>query len=82
MKNYKVKVLFDFNDTKEKTEAGTDTPRRAGDVFNCTKERYEDLKKHDAVMLMGIDEFKEDVLHETKEEKPKKKGRKKIDTVE
>lgn len=82
MKNYEVKVLFDFNDTEEKTEAGTDTPRRAGDVFNCTKERYEDLKKHNAVMLMGIDEFKENVSRETKEEKPKRKNKKKIDTVE
>lgn len=82
MKDYKVKVLFDFNDKEEKTEAGTDTPRKAGDVFNCTKERYEELKKHNAVMLMGIDEFQENVSRETNEEKPKRKTKKKIDTVE
>ncbi len=80
MKDYKVKVLFNFNDKEEKTEAGTDTPRKAGDIFNCTKERYEALKKHNAVMLVGIDEKEEET--EKNEEKPKKKGRKKIDTVE
>lgn len=94
MKNYKVKATIKFNDTVEKTEYGTDTPRNIGDIFNCTKERYEELKKHNAVTLVGIEEIKEevkqvvpaeDVSHETKEEKPKKKAtksKKKIDTVE
>lgn len=59
MKNYKVRALFSFNDTAEKTEAGTDTPRKKDDVWNCTKERYEFLKDHNAVVLVGIDEIKE-----------------------
>ena len=61
MKNYKVKALYDFNDTVEKNEHGVDTPRKAGiSVWNCTKERYEYLKNHNAVILMGIDEIKEE----------------------
>ena len=59
MKNYKVRALFSFNDTVEKTENGTDTPRKNGDVWNCTKERYEFLKDHKAVELVGIDKIEE-----------------------
>ena len=60
MKNYIVKAIINFNDTTEKTEAGTDTPRTANvSVWNCTKERYEFLKEHNAVILMGIDKIEE-----------------------
>lgn len=59
MKNYKVRALFGFNDTAEKTASGVDTPRAKGDVWNCTKDRYEFLKDHNAVELVGIDEIKE-----------------------
>lgn len=75
MKNYLVKALIDFNDMEEKTEAGTDTPRIIGDVFNCTKERYEYLKSKNAVMLVGIEEIKEKAP--VKKEKPKKTTKKK-----
>ena len=64
MKNYLVKATIEFNDTMEKTKDGKDTPRKKNDTFYCTKERYEFLKSKNAVMLMGIDEIKE--------EKPKK----------
>ena len=59
MKNYLVKAIINFNDMEEKTEAGTDTPRKIDDVFYCTKERCEYLKSKNAVMLVGIDEIKE-----------------------
>lgn len=62
MKNYLAKALINFNDMEEKTEMGTDTPRKIGDVFNCTKERYEYLKSKNAVMLVGIDEIKEEEI--------------------
>ena len=70
MKNYKVRALFGFNDTAENTATGVDTPRAKGDIWNCTKERYEFLKDHNAVELVGIDEIKEATI-EYKEE-PKK----------
>lgn len=62
MKNYKIRALFSFNDTAEKNQDGVDTPRKIGDVWNCTKERYEFLKNHNAVELVGIDEIKEPKL--------------------
>ncbi|MEE3324789.1 MAG: hypothetical protein VZR33_05585 [Methanosphaera sp.] len=67
MKNYVVKAIIDFNDVEEKTEMGTDTPRQRNvSIWNCTKERYEYLKEHNAVELVGIDK-----IEEVKEEKPK-----------
>lgn len=68
MKNYKVKAVFDFNDTAEKNEYGGDTPRKAGNIWNCTKERYEFLKSKNAVELVGIDEIKEEPKPEPKVE--------------
>ena len=60
MKNYVVKAIINFNDTAEKTEAGTDTPRTANvSVWNCTKERYEFLRENNAVMLVGIEKIEE-----------------------
>lgn len=72
MKNYVVKAIIDFNDVEEKTEMGTDTPRQRNvSIWNCTKERYEYLKEHNAVELMGIDK-----IEEIKEEKPKETKKK------
>lgn len=67
MKNYLVKAIRNFNDKEEKNEFGLDTPRKANvSVWNCTKERYEYLKSHNAVMLIGIDEIKEEPIVEEK----------------
>ena len=74
MKNYVVKAIIDFNDVEEKTEMGTDTPRQRNvSIWNCTKERYEYLKEHNAVELVGIDK-----IEEVKEEKPKTTKKKTI----
>ena len=79
LKNYVVRATRNFNDVVEKTENGTDTPRIAGQsVWNCTKERYEFLKENNAVILVGIDEIKEekqveDVVKEEKTKVTKKK---------
>lgn len=80
MKNYKVKALFDFNDTEEKNEYGGDTPRKGGkSIWNCTKERYEYLLSKRAVVLVGIDEI-EDEKPEEKKEKAKEVPNKKTKT--
>ncbi len=61
MKNYIVKAIRNFNDVVEKNEYGLDTPRKAEQsIWNCTKERYEFLKENNAVVLVGIDEIKEE----------------------
>lgn len=61
MKNYIVKAIRNFNDVAEKNEYGLDTPRTAEvSIWNCTKERYEFLKQNKAVVLMGIEEVKEE----------------------
>ncbi|MBO7611044.1 MAG: hypothetical protein J6T23_02410 [Elusimicrobia bacterium] len=61
MKNYIVKAIRNFNDTVEKNEYGLDTPRTAEvSTWNCTKERYEFLKQNNAVVLMGIEQVKEE----------------------
>ena len=61
MKNYIVKAIRNFNDVVEKNEYGLDTPRTAEvSIWNCTKERYEFLKQNNAVVLMGIEEVKEE----------------------
>jgi len=73
MKNYLVKAIIDFNDVDEKTETGTDTPRKAEQsVWHCTKERYEYLKSKNAVILVGIDEIKEEINEKPKTTKKKK----------
>ena len=74
MKNYVVKALINFNDTAEKLPTGGDTPREANkSVWNCTKERYEFLRSKGAVMLIGIEEIKEEPTEK------KKANSKKID---
>lgn len=76
MKNYVVKAVRNFDDMEEKNEAGGNIPRFANiSIWNCTKERYEYLKNHNAVILMGIDEVVEEPKEETKK-KPTKKGKK------
>ena len=61
MQNYIVKAIRNFNDVVEKNEYGLDTPRTAEvSIWNCTKERYEFLKQNNAVVLMGIEEVKEE----------------------
>ena len=62
MKNYLVRARINFNDVEEKDERGCDTPRKANiSEWKCTKERYEYLKNHNAVELLGIDEIKEEI---------------------
>lgn len=56
MKNYLVKALINFNDNEE-----NGAKRTPEDTFYCTKERFEFLREHNAVMLLEI----------KKEEKPK-----------
>ena len=79
MKNYLVKALINFDDYEGLDANNPANPhiRRDVDViFNCDKERYEYLKSKNAVMLMGIEEIKEQssvITNNTKEEKPKKK---------
>ena len=51
MKNYNVKAKIKFNDTLEKAT------RKVGDTFKCTKERYEQLKEHNAVELINSEAF-------------------------
>lgn len=83
MKNYIVRVIMNFNDTVEKNEYGLDTPRKINDTFYCTKERYEFLKEHRAVELLGIEKqqtpveqveniYKEEVKKASKPKRKKK----------
>lgn len=81
MKNYLVRARINFNDVEEKDERGCDTPRKANiSKWYCTKERYEFLKNHNAVELLGIDEIKEEPKAEevkVEEVKPKRTTKKK-----
>ncbi len=87
MKNYIVMAIREFDDY-EGQEIKPENPhqhRRKKDIFNCTKERYEQLLINGAVLLRGIEEtpIKEeiqetetiDILEE--EVKPKKTSKKK-----
>jgi len=49
MKNYLVKALINFNDNEE-----NGAKRTPEDTFYCTKERFEFLREHNAVMLLEI----------------------------
>ena len=71
MKNHTVEALINFYDKDE-----NNVYRVKGTIFKCTKERYEDLKKKEAVTLLGIDEIKKEIKEEA-EEKPKRKRTKK-----
>lgn len=77
MKNYKVEATMKFTDKEENAK------RNVGDIFETTKERYEFLKKNNAVKLIEIvEEIKGDSPYEENlqidndvkiEEKPKKR---------
>lgn len=75
----KCKVIVAFYDNVEGKN------RKKGEEFECLPERAEYLSGKNESKLKVIDVIEvipdENVSHETKEEKPKKKGRKKIDTV-
>ena len=73
MKNYLVKAIIKFDDYEgnDITKPEFKKARQIDDIFYCTKERYEYLKDKNAVLLMGIDEIKEE-----KETKPKAKKKK------
>ena len=62
MKEYIVKATRLFNDGLENKE------RKAGDIFNCTEERYQVLKQHNAVELVEVS-----TPEGTAEQEPKKK---------
>ena len=49
MKNYKVEATMKFTDKEE-----NGIKRNVGDIFETTKERYEFLKKNNAVKLIEI----------------------------
>ena len=77
MENYIVKALINFDDVEKKVKREKDKS-----IWNCTKERYEFLKSHNAVMLMGIEEIKKEEIKpiENKvEEKPKRTRKKKVE---
>lgn len=70
MENYIVKALINFDDVEKKVKREKDKS-----IWNCTKERYEFLKSHNAVMLMGIEKVEEPKV----EEKPKRIRKKKVE---
>ena len=62
MKNFVVKSLIDFNDYGGKETDPSKNQyieRKINDIFECTKERYVELKEHNAVMLYGINKVVE-----------------------
>ena len=74
------KVVIDFYDNVEEIN------RKRGEIFECLEGRAEYLsgKKEQKIKVVDVIEVipDENVSQEPKEETPKKKGRKKIDTVE
>lgn len=56
MKNYKVEATMKFTDKEENVK------RNVGDKFETTKERYEFLKKNNAVKLIEVVEEKEELV--------------------
>lgn len=72
MKDHIVKALINFDDY-EGQEVKFENPhiaRKINNTFNCTKERYEYLKKNNAVELVGIEKKTEEIVPEVKIEKP------------
>ena len=79
MKNYNVEAIIAFKDIEENMQ------RVPGDIFKCTKERYEYLAGKNpqnkvAVKLINIDEEKkeENIEVAEKEIKPKKTTKRKV----
>ena len=62
MKNYKVEAIMKFTDKEENVK------RNVGDIFETTKERYEFLKKNNAVKLIEIVEEEQEQWAVTREE--------------
>lgn len=69
MGDYKVKALIGFNDYcgQEVTDGNNYVVRKKGDVFNCTEERYNYLKEHNAVELVEVETKEEPTVVETVE---------------
>lgn len=76
----KCKVITQFYDNVEGKN------REKGEEFECLPERADYLSGNNEQKIKVVDVIEvipnENVSRETKEEKPKKKGRKKIDTAE
>ena len=75
----KCKVIANFYDNVEGVN------RKVGEEFDCLPERAEYLSGKNELKMKAVEVIEvipKDISHETKEEKPKKKGRKKIDTAE
>jgi len=72
---YKVKAIMNFDDLLEHV------PRKTGDEWKCTKERYEYLAGNNPQKLVAVELVEEELstpIEEPKEEvKPKKKSKKK-----
>lgn len=69
MKNYKVEVTMKFTDKEENIKRvpydknlSESENEEKGSIFYCTKERYEFLKKNNAVKLIEIVEEKEELV--------------------
>lgn len=77
MKNHIVKANRDFNDLKEKVY------RRAGEVFEVTKERYEEMKtKEGLVQLLEVKKQPKSIIKEEKEIKEEKIEEIKVPEIE
>lgn len=70
MKIYKVKALFEFDDVEEGTRRFNETKEHQASIWNCTKERYEFLKDHNAVELIEV--INEEEAKKEKEQEEKK----------
>lgn len=69
MKNYKVEATMKFTDKEENTKRvpyninlTEEENEKKGSVFYCTKERYEFLKKNNAVKLIEVVQEKEELV--------------------
>lgn len=64
MKNIRVQAIKDFDDYDGQAikKENTYVHRTKGDIFNCTKERYECLRRNNAVILVGVDKTIEEAI--------------------
>lgn len=68
---YKVKAIMNFEDLLEHV------PRKTGDEWKCTKERYEYLSGNNPQKLVAVELVEEELSTPVEEEKPKKKSKNK-----
>ena len=68
---YKVKAIMNFEDVLEHV------PRKTGDEWKCTKERYEYLAGNNPQKLVAVELLEEELSTPVEEEKPKKKSKNK-----